>query len=152
MARWRTNVVDYEIKNLSPYKATKAETNYAHLAFHLALKKGKVKHGKHCAIIYDENENIVTSFVNKHCILPCGNLSSTHAEAGAIKMAKKENPDINLTKCKLMVIRANFHGCFTMSKPCIECYKTIEKSGIKTVIFSNEKSQKDKPEFDRIII
>jgi deoxycytidylate deaminase len=142
---------DYDVKNISPYNPTKNEINYAHLAFHLALQHGKVKHGKHCAIIYDENDNIISAVVNKYNILSCGKQISTHAEVGAILKAKKLNPNLDLSKCKIMVIRGNFIGAFTMSKPCINCYNNIISNGIKTIIYSNNSSQ-NKPEFYRIIV
>ena len=70
--------------------------------------------------------------------------SSTHAEIGAINKYKLEYPGCSLVNCKLMVIRGNFLGKFTMSKPCIECYHSILESGIKTVIYSSGHQTYDK--------
>lgn len=135
------NVTDYELDNVSIYTPTKEERNYAFLGFSLALKHGKVKCGKHCSIIYDENYEIKSSFVNERLT---GRKTSIHSETGAINMCC---PEVNLSKCTIMVIRASNLGVFSMSRPCLDCYTNIKNAGIKTIIYSYNNEQ-----FERIML
>ena len=105
------------------FTTSRYHRNIAYLAWERALTS-KVKTGRHCAIILDGNNNIVSSFVN-HLY--------THAEHGAIE---KIDSDTDMSEYVMIVVRANLLGVFTNSKPCPNCHASIKKSGIKTCIYS----------------
>lgn len=143
---WIPNFTGYEVRNHSFYNPTKCERNYAHLAFSMALES-RVRHGKHCAILYDNKNEIVSIFVNEYNIID-GKQHSIHAEQGVISKFMEKNPGVCLSKYTIMVIRGNIYGQFTMSKPCIHCYNCIIDSGIKKIIYSSYGTFS----FERIII
>jgi deoxycytidylate deaminase len=132
---WIPNFTEYSVRNKSIYKPNKRERNYAHLAFSMALKS-RVRHGKHCAILYNNRNEIVSIFVNEYNFVN-GKQCSIHAEQGVIDNFRKSNPMVSLSDHTIMVIRGNIYGEFTMSKPCIHCYKCISESGIKRIIYSS---------------
>lgn len=81
-----------------------------------------VKVAKHCAIILDKEYNILTYFVN----------DKLHAEDGAIKQIG------NCPEAKyILVVRGNMLGNMTLSKPCLECYKSIKTcESIEQIIYT----------------
>lgn len=104
---------------------------HAYFAYNKALTSN-VKTGRHCAILLDEKYNKIDYFVN----ISCGR-NSIHSEKGLIDKIKSENSTFDFSNCKIIVIRGNFLGKLTMSKPCKNCYDSIVNSGIKTIIYSS---------------
>lgn len=90
------------------------------------------KHG--CVIV--KNGKIISSCYNSQQD-PFGH--SVHAEVGAIIRAKKTLNTNKLKGCKLYVVRIGTRSMnfpLKYSKPCANCQKFIEKSGIETVFYS----------------
>lgn len=119
----------YELESFT-YEPTKLIRNYAFMAYELSLTSS-VKRGKHCALILDEESNILEMFVNTYN--DEGN-NSIHAESGAINNYFKKNERID--NCWMLVIRGNMLGDITMSRPCLNCYNNIKKHNIKKVVWS----------------
>jgi tRNA(Arg) A34 adenosine deaminase TadA len=125
------NITDYCLRNVSDYIPTKIERNYSFLAYKLSLNS-TVKSGRHCSILIDGDDNILSVFVNRYNLT-----SSVHSEVGCINEYLEENNKSSLKNCRILVIRGTFLGEMTLSKPCLECFKCIKKSGIKTIIYSS---------------
>ena len=128
------NITDYSVENEIPYKPTKTERNLLHLAFCMSLES-KIKCGKHASFILDENDNVISVFVNKHSykIKNCRVIGSEHAESGAVRQLDE---NIDRSKLKLMVVRGNLLGEKSNSRPCKNCYDMIVKAGIRQIIYS----------------
>ncbi len=129
----KENVNEYSIRNVSEYIPSKIERNYSFFAYNLSLNSN-VKHGRHCSILIDDYDNILSVFVNRYnhdC------KSSIHSETGCINKYLKENKKYSLQNCRILVIRGNMLGKMSMSKPCLECFKYIKHSGVKTIIYSS---------------
>lgn len=92
-----------------------------------------VKKGRHCAIVLDENLKRVAVFYNTY-VDRCNYRKGTiHAEVGAIS---KIPPHVDRSKCTLVVVRSNFNAEKKMSKPCENCEKHIQASGIRHCLYS----------------
>ena len=125
----------YVCKNEVDYSPTKRERNLLHLAFCKSLES-KIKLGKHAAFILDSEDNILGIFINTH--LDCCK-TSIHAEQGCIASINgmSNNKREGQGKYKMLVVRGNFEGRKSNSRPCIDCYKAIIESGIiSEVIYS----------------
>ncbi len=112
------------------FKPTKKIRNYAFMAFQLALTSS-VKKGKHCALILDNNSNILEIYVNKLI----SRRKSIHAEAGVINEYITKN-NKHPTNCWIMVIRGNMLGDINLSRPCLKCYDYIKSYGIDKIVWS----------------
>lgn len=44
----------------------------------------------------------------------------------------------SLRRLTLYVVRVNNQGALMMSRPCVDCMRTITDSGIKEIVYSNE--------------
>lgn len=98
----------------------------------------KIVKGRHCAIILDEENNIVSTFVN---CMTCDGKASIHAEVGAVQSLCSS--DIEITKeFTLMVVRVNLLGEITLSKPCKNCEDTVRESGIGTCMYTTNEYNK----------
>lgn len=118
------------------YIPTKMERNLLFLAYRLSLESNN-KNGRHAAIIIDEQDNILSVSVNKisHGV-------SRHAEIGAIEEFNlSDNLYKTLHSCRMLVVRGNFFGDVTHSKPCLKCYNSLVESGIGQIIYSVSKNE-----------
>ena len=115
----------------STYIPTKMERNLLFLAYRLSLESNN-KNGRHAAIIIDEQDNILAVGVNK---LSQG--VSIHAEVSALLQLYDGAAGSNQrSQLRMLVVRGNFFGDFTHSKPCLNCYNSVMESGIGQIIYS----------------
>lgn len=112
------------------FKPDKKIRNYAYMAYEIALTS-KIKKGKHCAIILDNNSNILEICVNKYV----SNKKSIHAEIGVINTYITKN-NKNPINCWIMIIRGNMLGDINLSKPCLDCYKYIKNYKFNKIVWS----------------
>ena len=119
----------------STYIPTKMERNLLFLAYRLSLESNN-KNGRHAAVIIDEQDNILAVGVNS---------VSTHAEISALLQLKKCLPPLridakrafgSIRRSRMLVVRGNFFGDFTHSKPCLNCYRSLLNSDIGQIIYS----------------
>jgi len=101
---------------------------YLDIAKNEALKSELTN--KHGCVIVRKNKVIAKGYNKynnefKHCF-------SIHAEMDVINKCRK----LNLSDCKLFVIRINSLGEFKNSKPCECCQKVIRKKKIKRIFHS----------------
>lgn len=61
-----------------------------------------------------------------------------HAEASAIKQARKKLNKTKFRKSTLLVIRIKMDGSFGLAKPCCGCISCIKEHNIGTVVYSTE--------------
>lgn len=119
------------------YIPTKMERNLLFLAYRMSLESNN-KNGRHAAIIIDEQDNILSVSVNKlsHGV-------SRHAEIGALDgvCLSVDNLRKTLRSCRMLVVRGNFFGDITHSKPCLKCYNSLAESGIGQIIYSVSKNE-----------
>jgi deoxycytidylate deaminase len=95
-------------------------------------KKSEMLH-RHGAIIYRNGEVIGQGF--NHRADHLFHSFSLHAEVAAIKNVKKKDRQ-KLKDATLIVVRVGNDGNIKMSKPCENCRRFIESSGIKKVFYS----------------
>ena len=110
----------------STYIPTKMERNLLFLAYRLSLESNN-KNGRHAAVIIDEQDNILAVGVNS---------VSTHAEISALLQLKQNFLLPQSAPLRMLVVRGNFFGDFTHSKPCLNCYRSLLKSDIGQIIYS----------------
>lgn len=113
------------------FSNTRFYRNLVHFACSRAYTSDVIK-GRHCAIILDENKNIISIFVN---CFTCDGKSTVHAEAGAIQALKSTGVQINKNHI-MLVVRITIPGNITFSKPCFNCERKIKESGISTCIYT----------------
>ena len=107
------NTIDRRVRSLAHLASTKAYSS-------------EIRRGKHCAIVFDNQCNIVASFVN------CGRI---HAEEGAVAMLEKQTSSSKYTLLVVRTMRST--GQTNMSKPCKRCEAAIQKCAkIDQVIYS----------------
>ena len=116
-----------DLQHDSAYIPTKMERNLLFLAYRLSLESNN-KNGRHAAIIIDEQDNILSVGVNK---LAQG--VSIHAEVSALIQLGNFAGE---KRTRMLVVRGNFFGDFTHSKPCLNCYNSLLESGIGEIIYS----------------
>jgi len=113
---------DVSFLNIARYFAEKSEEKKKHGA--VVVKSGRVV-GAGFNKFKNHPDVIPTDLIKIHC--------SRHAEEVAIREAGS-----NAKGAILYVARVNKRGIDRNSKPCRECSKLIEKSGIKKVIYTVE--------------
>ena len=128
MSSW--NNTEYELESYN-YTPSKVIRNYAFMAYQLALTS-PVKRGRHCALILDNESNILEIFVNKYNF---ENSGSVHAEYGALKNYFKNNGSYP-KNCWMLVIRGNMLGDIKQSRPCLNCLNSIREHKISKVVWS----------------
>lgn len=107
-------------------------TNYIDIAIEEAKKSNmRCKHG--CVIVY--KKKIVAKGHN--CYIP--NCTHTvHAEISALKKLRKNAS--NISSHKMYVVRISrekdCNNITTISKPCENCSKSIQKAGIKKIYYT----------------
>ena len=131
-----------DLQHDSAYIPTKMERNLLFLAYRLSLESNN-KNGRHAAIIIDEQDNILSVGVNK---LTQG--VSMHAEVSALIQLRNfagekrteggtaQSAESVGDRTRMLVVRGNFFGDFTHSKPCLNCYNSVMESGIGQIIYS----------------
>lgn len=113
---------DVSFLNIARYFAEKSEEKKRHGA--VVVKSGRVV-GSGFNKFKNHPDLIPEDLIKVHC--------SRHAEEVAIHEA-----GANARGAILYVARVNNQGIDRNSKPCEECSKLIEKSGIKKVIYTVE--------------
>lgn len=113
---------DVSFLNIARYFAEKSEERKKHGA--VVVKSGRVV-GSGYNRFKNHPDVIPEELIKIHC--------SRHAEEVAIREAGS-----NARGAILYVARVNKKGVDRNSKPCKECAKLIEKSGIKKVIYTVE--------------
>ena len=113
---------DVSFLNIARYFAEKSEERKKHGA--VVVKSGRVVGAGHNKF-KNHPDVIPEELIKIHC--------SRHAEEVAIREAGD-----NARGAILYVARVNNSGLDRNSKPCEECSKLIEKSGIKKVIYTVE--------------
>lgn len=105
-----------------------------------AIEEARKSHmtQKHGAVIISNDRKFVTGH-NDYNDVSLRKKSSIHAEHRAIKLALQAN--INLKRCKLVVVRISNHNKLMYSEPCVNCKKLIEKHGVPMVYYSKEDQQ-----------
>lgn len=106
--------------NVARFLATKSIMRHKHGA--VVVKSGRV-----VGLGYNKARNHPDVVTEGRHRVECG----YHAEAVAIKEAGK-----NARGATIFVARINRQGEDLLSKPCELCQKTIEESGLKSVIFT----------------
>lgn len=61
--------------------------------------------------------------------------TTQHAEVSSLLQIRNK---IDLTGCKIYVVRITKDGILSLSKPCISCSRVLAKYGIKKVYFSTD--------------
>ena len=117
----RKNNTWYEINN-NEYTPAKLFRSNAFKAYQMALTS-QFKRSRHCAVIFDNDFNFICASVNYGVI---------HAEVAVITKYSGVIP----MNAWILVVCGNMIGKMKMSKPCLDCYKCIKKSGIKKIIYS----------------
>ncbi len=108
---------------------------YMNMARYLASKSSQ-RH-KHGAVVVKSGRVLGTGFNkqrNHPHVIPNGKhreQCGRHAEFVALKEA-----GTNTRNATIFIARINRKGDDLLSKPCINCQKLIEESGIKNVIFT----------------
>lgn len=110
--------------NVARFLATKSDLRHKHGA--VVVKSGRV-----LGMGYNKHRNSPSVIMEGRHRLDCG----YHAEAVAIKEAGEK-----ARGATIFVARINRNGSDLLSKPCENCQKLIEESGIKNVIFTRSDS------------
>ena len=112
---------------------------YLNVARYLA-SKSDLRH-KHGAVVVKSGRVLGTGFNkrrNHPSVIPAGQHREScgyHAESVAIKEAGD-----NAKGSTIFVARVNRSGGDLLSKPCVNCQKLIDESGIKNVVFTRSNS------------
>ena len=115
------------------YVPNKDIRNSLYLAFSKSFSSD-VQTGKHCAVLLDENNTIVKTFVNCH---KKDGFGTVHAEEGLIKHIIIDYPDFDFSKCKIVIVRGNKIGRFSNSAPCDKCLKLMLSVNVGQIIFTS---------------
>lgn len=110
--------------NVARYLATKSVMRHKHGA--VVVKSGRV-----LGMGYNKARNHPSVVMEGRHSFDCG----YHAEAVALKDAGE-----NSRGATIFVARINRNGSDLLSKPCENCQKLIEESGVKNVIFTRSNS------------
>lgn len=110
--------------NMARYLATKSAMKHKHGA--VVVKSGRV-----LGTGFNKSRNHPNVVMEGRHRIDCG----YHAEAVAIREAGQK-----ARGATIFVARINRHGSDLLSKPCDNCQKLIEESGVKNVIFTRSNS------------
>jgi deoxycytidylate deaminase len=134
--RFSNYTINYNVGHFRPPKEIRS---LGYLGVSKCLSS-TVKPGKHCAFIIDDTTNqVMSSAINCYNINKQGTI---HAEVGAIDSFKEKHPNVDTSKCTLLVIRGNFLCEPTLSKPCNNCYSYVKDHGFKRIIYSDYSNYK----------
>lgn len=115
----------------------------------LNAEKSMLYKSNHGAIVIFRGK-IVGRGYNKTCIEKKYGVSkwSIHAEVDAIQDALRKITLENLKKSILLVVRLRKEGDISLSAPCSDCTKYIQRFKINTCYYSNENYSKNIKEND----
>lgn len=140
---YTTNVYKFDDPNAMK-ACNERQSVFMNRAFNLARKSHCFTHRHGCVIVKDDE--IVSEGFN-HTDVHLYHKLSIHAEVDAISKLKKNRK--YLSQCDLYVVRIgrdSMGNPLKYSKPCPDCIKAIQKSGIRRVYYSSNN------EFEKVML